>query len=72
MIKDWSTSGNMTKEDRIWYTIFSGIFQYILPLGKDLCKPLRVCETFEICRKYDYFSFFLSLLSFHVVSQSSR
>ena len=44
MIKDWSTSGNMTKEDRIWYTIFSGIFQYILPLGKELCKPLPVLK----------------------------
>ena len=54
MIKDWSTSGNMTKEDRIWYTIFSGIFQYLLPLGKELCKPLPVCEAFKIQRKFPF------------------
>jgi len=32
-IEDWSSvTGSLTKEDRIWYTVFSGVFQYILPL----------------------------------------
>ena len=32
--QDWSSvTGTLTKEDRIWYTIFSGIFQYLIPLS---------------------------------------
>ena len=34
--QDWSSvTGTLTKEDRIWYTIFSGTFQYLIPLRND-------------------------------------
>ena len=34
LCQDWSAvTGSLTKEDRIWYTIFSGTFQYLIPLG---------------------------------------
>ena len=65
--QDWSSvTGTLTKEDRIWYTIFSGIFQYLIPLSNKKriftirygIQPTIVIQTFSVMISLLYIKIF--------------